>query len=214
MLKASVIIIVEPDESNLQDCLNSACSQLMTDYEVICVAGGAVPSAEEALQACCGRYPMLSVIRLPEGADVWQACQAGLDAARGEYVTLLNSDNTFAAQDTLRLLVETAQETGAAIVGGGIQAGGERPDQLKDIVRQYSFTDTGWMDYAALQQDQYCQRFLFSKSMIAERQICFRYDASLDVSFFLFRALMAEKRFYALKEPVCTFQPRFSMMKE
>ena len=65
MLKASVIIIVEPDESNLQDSLNSACSQLMTDYEVICVAGGAVPSAEEALQVCCGRYPMLSLIRLP-----------------------------------------------------------------------------------------------------------------------------------------------------
>ena len=197
MLKASVIIIVEPNESNLMDCLNSACSQMMTEYEVICVLGRGSSAAEDALGICSAGSSMLHVVRLPETADVWQACQAGMDAAQGQYISFLSSENTYASQNTLQQMVEAAEKTGAAIVGGGLQAGGERPEQLKDLVRQYSFADTRRMDYSELQQDKFCQRFLFRKSMLTERGLCFRQDALLDVSFFLFRALMAEKRITA-----------------
>ena len=93
----SIIIPNWNGAAHLPTCLNALRAQTLRDFEVI-VADNA--STDDSLSLLARDYPEVRVIRLDRNLGFTGACNAGLRAARGDYLILLNND-TEAAPDWL-----------------------------------------------------------------------------------------------------------------
>lgn len=110
----SVVIPVYNVERYLQECVDSVLSQTMQDFEVILVDDGATDSSG----TICDRYgvqdPRIQVIHQKNGG-LSAARNTGLDAAKGEYVYFLDSDDVIVPH-ALKKLRDLAGEKQADVV--------------------------------------------------------------------------------------------------
>jgi GT2 family glycosyltransferase len=88
-LEVSVIIPNWNGMAHLPACLDSLRHQTLKEVEVIVVDNG---STDGSLQLLERRYPEVSVLALGENRGFAGACNAGIRAARGTFVVLLNND--------------------------------------------------------------------------------------------------------------------------
>ncbi|MFT3877607.1 MAG: glycosyltransferase [Propioniciclava sp.] len=88
----SVLVPIYNVERYLDECLASLKAQTFTDFEVICINDGSTDSS----RAIIGRYldadPRFRVIDKPN-SGYGASMNRGLDEARGEFVTILESDD-------------------------------------------------------------------------------------------------------------------------
>lgn len=89
----SIIIPVYNDKSNLKRCLDSALNQKYPDTEIIIVSDGAPPDIYEILNDYSERYTSIIKLISRPHLGVLQARLTGLEAASGEYVIFLDSDD-------------------------------------------------------------------------------------------------------------------------
>lgn len=110
----SVVIPVYNVEQYLCECVDSVLSQTMQDFEIILVDDGATDSSG----AICDRYgaqdPRIRVIHRKNGG-LSEARNTGLDAAIGEYVYFLDSDD-YIAPHSLEVLTNLARKEQADVV--------------------------------------------------------------------------------------------------
>ena len=85
----SVIIPNWNGAEHLPVCLDSLRAQVYANVELI-VVDNASTDGSQALIA--GRYPEVRLVQLPANRGFTGACNAGLEAARGEILVLLNND--------------------------------------------------------------------------------------------------------------------------
>lgn len=110
----SVVIPVYNVERYLCECVDSVLNQSMQDFEIILVDDGATDSSG----AICDRYgaqdPRIRVIHRENGG-LSEARNTGLDAAAGEYVYFLDSDD-YIEPCTLEHLLDLAGQEQADVV--------------------------------------------------------------------------------------------------
>lgn len=110
----SVIMPVYNQEAYLDKALESLCRQTFRDFELIIVNDGSTDRSEEIIRKYTGRLPAVNYISQPN-AGVAAARQAGVDAARGNYMIHVDPDD-WVEPDYLEKLHGKALETGADIV--------------------------------------------------------------------------------------------------
>lgn len=118
-MKLSIIVPVYNMTAGgkLQYCLDSLLSQAMEDYEIIAVDDKSTDNSLEVLREYEAKYPeKIRVIASPENRRQGGAKNLGLDAACGEWIGFMDSDD-WAAADMFPKLLQKAQETGADVVG-------------------------------------------------------------------------------------------------
>lgn len=102
-VKLSIIIPVYNSEEYLDRCIQSVTAQDYTLFEVILVDDGSTDSSPVICDMAAKADPRFRVIHKPNGG-VSTARNAGLDAAVGEYVMFLDSDDAllpYALEDML-----------------------------------------------------------------------------------------------------------------
>jgi GT2 family glycosyltransferase len=87
--KISVVVINWNGAAHLPVCLNALRAQIYRDFEVI-VADNA--SHDESLELLARDYPEVRVVALPENRGFTGGNNAGIRAASGEIIVLLNND--------------------------------------------------------------------------------------------------------------------------
>lgn len=107
----SIIIPVYKVEAYLADCINSVLAQTCTDFELILVDDGSPDSCGELCDRYAARDSRISVIH-QENGGLSAARNAGLDAAKGEYIMFVDSDD-WIEPDTLEVMLPLLQNTGA-----------------------------------------------------------------------------------------------------
>jgi glycosyltransferase involved in cell wall biosynthesis len=111
----SIIVPIYNVEKYIHRCLDSVIVQTFTDYECILVDDG----SPDNCPAICDEYAVkdtqFSVIH-KENGGLSDARNVGIQAAIGEYIVLLDSDDLFAANDALQNLVKVIQQTRAPVV--------------------------------------------------------------------------------------------------
>ncbi len=117
MPKISVIIPVYNTEQYLPICLDSICAQTLEDIEIICINDCSPDNAVCVLQEYAARDSRVNIIDFAENKGVAVARNAGIDAAIGEYVAFIDSDD-FVDVDFYEKLYTKAVETGAEVVKG------------------------------------------------------------------------------------------------
>ena len=116
-MKLSIVIPVYNTQSWLAKCLdsllpkeaerNGAGSEICPDLELVCVNDGSTDGSGAILRDYAGRYPaFITLIETPNGG-LGHARNAGLEAAKGEYVLFVDSDDWLApgaAEEMLEIL--------------------------------------------------------------------------------------------------------------
>lgn len=109
--KLSVVVPVYNVEAYLDDCLDSVLSQPYDDLEIVMVDDGSTDSSAEIAQRRAdahGNIRLVSQANLGLGA----ARNAGVAAARGEYLTFLDSDDSL-PPDAYSAMMRTLEESGS-----------------------------------------------------------------------------------------------------
>lgn len=114
----SVIVPVYNVEKYLHKCLDSILAQTERDFELILVDDG----SSDASPSICDSYALkddrIKVIHKPNGG-VSSARNIGLDVAKGDYVTFIDSDD-WVAPDYLEKLNERAKTLQCDIITSGL----------------------------------------------------------------------------------------------
>ncbi len=92
--KVSVIIPVYNASAHLESCLDSVIHQTLQDIEIICVNDGSTDSSAGLLEEYAQKDSRIRVIT-QQNAGAGAARNRGLDAAQGEYLSFLDSDDFF-----------------------------------------------------------------------------------------------------------------------
>jgi GT2 family glycosyltransferase len=115
---ASVIIPVWNGRSYLPDCLDALLRQEPAGFEVIAVDNASADGSGDLIAALCAgeHYAGVRLIRNRENRGFAGACNAGLRAATGEVLVLLNQD-TRVYEGWLKALVEACRAPEIGVVG-------------------------------------------------------------------------------------------------
>lgn len=115
--RVSVIIPMYNNEHYLRECLDSVAGQTLQDIEVICVNDGSTDGTLGILEAYAQRDPRVRIIDKPNsgyGASMNQ----GIEAARGEYIGIVESDDLIKLDMYASLIAVADEHPGIDIVRG------------------------------------------------------------------------------------------------
>ena len=124
--------------------MRSVLAQSLADLEVLVVNDGSTDATRDVALALAQADPRVRLLDQPANRGVSAARNAGLDAARGEWVALLDADDAYLPQRLERLIAEGAAQaptsspttssisTGRAgeTVGTGIGSPGRAPERV------------------------------------------------------------------------------------
>ncbi len=107
--KISIIMPVYNVEKYLRECLDSVRAQTFTDWECICVDDGSTDASPAILDEYAAKDPRFRVIKRKH-SNAGACRNVGLDLAKGELLSFLDSDDVFEPlmfETMLRFLEET-----------------------------------------------------------------------------------------------------------
>lgn len=114
-MKLSVIIPVYNAEKYLRECVDSVLEQTEKDLEIILVNDGSPDSSGAIIAEYAARYPdKISAITVENGGQ-GRARNFGIAAARGEFLSFIDSDDHI-EPDMYALMLAAAEENGADVV--------------------------------------------------------------------------------------------------
>lgn len=116
----SVIIPVYKAELYLEACLDSVLAQDYPSLELLLVDDGSPDGCPAICDRYAGQYPNIRVLH-QENQGPGPARNAGIAAARGDYLLFLDADDMLDGPGAIRLLAEAALENGADITCGGFR---------------------------------------------------------------------------------------------
>ena len=134
-IELSVIVPVYNVENHLKNCINSLLESCGDGCEIILVDDGSTDSSAEICGAFRSRYGNISVIRKQNGG-LASARNAGINAAKGEYITFVDSDDAV-GPDFYSIVSEQIRSGGDIFVFPMIidytETGEKRTQELEDL---------------------------------------------------------------------------------
>ena len=164
-MKISVVTATFNSARTVRDTLESVLRQTYPDVELIVKDGG---STDATLDICREYEPRFEGrMRILSGPDkgIYDAMNQGIEAATGDVVGLLNSDDFYSADDIMAVVAATLAETGCDAVYGDIHFVSDK--DLTRPIRYYSSAGfrrermmQGWMP---AHPSFYCRRDIYLK---------------------------------------------------
>ena len=116
MISVSVIVTVYNSEKYLRDCLNSLMVQTLKNIEILCVDDGSSDNSVDIILEYAGKDDRIKLLRQNRPSDGAAAARnLGIDNAKGEYLSILDSDDFF-DPDMLEKAYRQVKEDDADIV--------------------------------------------------------------------------------------------------
>lgn len=120
----SIIVPVYKVEEYLEQCVRSLTGQTFSDIEIILVDDGSPDRCGEMCDAYASRDQRIQVIHKENGGQA-DARNVGIEAATGEYIVFVDSDD-YLSEDALEKLLPYAKRNCDIIVMDGICEDGEK----------------------------------------------------------------------------------------
>jgi CDP-glycerol glycerophosphotransferase len=114
----TVVVPIYNVEEYLTACLDSIAHQTLEDIEVVMVNDGSTDGSEAIAERYAEADPRFRLIT-QENGGLSRARNTGADAARGEYLGFVDSDDVI-PRDAYELLVTSLQETGSDFATGNV----------------------------------------------------------------------------------------------
>lgn len=107
------------DEEYLKEAIRSIQDQTMSDIELICVDDGSTDSSLDILKELSSKYDFIKVFS-QKNQGSGSARNKGLDAAKGEFIAFLDSDDIYIDNISLEVMYGTAKLHDADIVSANL----------------------------------------------------------------------------------------------
>lgn len=135
-MKISIITATYNSAATVRDTIESVLRQTHQDWEIIIKDGGSKDATLDIcheLEARCGGR-----MRIISGSDsgIYDAMNQGIEAATGDVIGLLNSDDFYTTSDVLATVNEVMEQKACDAVYGDIHYVND--DDLSKCVRYYS----------------------------------------------------------------------------
>ncbi len=118
--KLSVVVAVYNLEEYLPRCLDSLVNQTLEDIEILCVDDGSIDSAPQIIDEYATKYPDKIKVYHKENGGEFTTRNYGLERARGEYVTFVDTDD-YVELNWAEKLYNAAKENNADIAVCGFE---------------------------------------------------------------------------------------------
>ena len=135
--KVSIVVPVYNTAQYLRECLDSLLAQKLHDIEVICVNDGSTDDSPAILAEYAARDPRIRVIS-KENGGYGHTMNRGFDAARGEYVGIVESDD-FAEPTMFRDLYRFAKRHDCDLVKANYYEHSEAGDAKQEPFARYRY---------------------------------------------------------------------------
>ena len=191
MPKVSVIVPVYNAEKFLVRCLDSILGQSLRDIEVICVDDGSPDNSIEILNRYAAADSRMKVIR-QQNKRQGGARNTGLDAASGEWIGFVDSDD-YIDLDFYEKLYGAAIDSGADVACCGLVKHRPRYDKHEALYRSARVA-AGLQDRFSLcncPTQFYPVNKIYRRSMIEAAALRFREHVAFEDIEFVSRALYA-----------------------
>lgn len=173
----SVIIPVYNVEKYLKECINSVLSQTYENYEIILVDDGSTDSSVKICDEYAEGYQHITVIH-KENSGPSKTRNVGLEAAKGEYIYFLDSDDYLVAE-AFEKLIKTVTAEDADVVFFDAESFADYEDGFdvkQGYLRKYRYkTDIGYNVLTALNanKDFHCSipLLFMKKKVLAENNL-------------------------------------------
>lgn len=214
-IKVSVIVAVYNAEKFLEQCLDSIIGQSLKNLEIICINDGSTDASLailEAYEKWDGRIRIFT--KENEGLGGASARNLGLEKVRGEYVSILDSDDFFDLS-MLEKAARCADETQADVV----VFGGCEYDQVTGV----SYPAGSILNVKALPEEEVfsyrdCPKNIFQisagmawnklyrASFLKQYGLRFQRIKYTDDAYFTFAHMVLAKRITILNEQLCYYR--------
>lgn len=164
-MKLSIIVPVYnmAADGKLEYCLNSLVSQTIEDYEIIAVDDCSTDRSFEILRKYAADYPeKFRAIHSEVNQKQGGAKNIGMEAARGEWIGFIDSDD-WITPDFYERLIGKGEETGADMVGCDYHLTGEHSMKIGQVVHNNRPDQTGVLD-----ENKYRSLILDSGSLVVK----------------------------------------------
>ena len=132
----SLLIPIYNVERYLRQCLDSAAAQTLRDIEVICINDGSTDNSPQIIREYMERdtrFRMIDKVNSGYGDSM----NRGLDAARGTYIGILESDD-FMYPHALERLVSAAKEQDAQVAKANFDLYWSTPEERRETFELFS----------------------------------------------------------------------------
>lgn len=106
--KVSVIVPVYNNAQYLYECMDSIVNQTLQEIEIICIDDGSTDKSSEILDEYARKDPRIKVIH-KKNTGYGHSMNVGLDAATGEYIGIVESDD-YILPEMYKTLYQTAKK--------------------------------------------------------------------------------------------------------
>jgi glycosyltransferase involved in cell wall biosynthesis len=119
MIQASVIVPAFNAAQYIEAAIGSATQQQRCELEVIVVDDCSTDDTRERVRRMAAQDPRITLLALPSNGGPSVARNAGIAAARGAWIALLDADDGF-VPDRLATLIAFAEEQGADLIADNL----------------------------------------------------------------------------------------------
>lgn len=144
----SIVVPVYNMEDTLDRCVQSVVSQSFKDWEVLLVDDGSTDSSGAMCDEWAKREPRIVVIH-KENGGLSDARNAGLDVAKGDYITFVDSDDYINAGTYKKMMSFLCEHADVGIMEFSIKSIGCERIDLEYEDRMYADADTYWTESKA-----------------------------------------------------------------
>lgn len=173
--KVSLLIPIYNVEKYLAECLDSAVAQTLEDIEIICINDGSTDSSLDIIKSYADRDERVKIID-KKNSGYGASMNKGLEAATGEYVGILESDDFFEL-DALESLYAAAKEHDADVCKANFWLYWSTPVEKDEL---FSWVEAG--EEGEAREETRVDLFyrkpsiwsaIYRRSFLEENEICF-----------------------------------------
>ncbi|HEY0776269.1 MAG TPA: glycosyltransferase [Nocardioidaceae bacterium] len=207
--KLSIVVPVYNVEGYLEECLDSILAQPYDDLEVVMVDDGSTDSSADIARRYAdahGNFRLVSQANAGLGA----ARNAGVEAARGQYLTFLDSDDRLPA-DAYSAMMRTLEESGSDFaIGKLVRDEGDRRFAMPRMRDNHRVRRVGVRldEMPRILADVFAVNKVYRRAFWDEAGLSFPTDIRYEDQPTLTRAFLAADRFDVLTETVYLWRIR------
>ncbi len=195
-INVSVIVPIFNGANTIIGCLDSILSQKNIFYEIICVDDGSTDSTVKCIKQYIKEHEELRIRLLHQNnSGSGSARNRGIDAAQGEYIAFLDSDDCFVDTDALEKMYKLCKEKGVSICGSRGQISNNGTILEADYYKNNILPFNTVVDYCDYQMDYGYYFFIFNREFLINNHIYFPDYIRYQDPIFFVHAMHAAERF-------------------
>lgn len=118
MSRVTVLVAAYNAEKYLEACLDSLVNQTLKDIQIVCIDDASIDSTPAILQKYADKDSRIQILRRNQNAGQAVARNMGIEVADGDYITMLDADDTMSAdalEQAVKIL-DSDPDTGSVLL--------------------------------------------------------------------------------------------------